>query len=113
LVIGEYGAGGGEGASHTMVTALVVMRAVAVEVIVEVVVATLAEVGVVVAAAACETLASAVALPLFVATALEERFLLTLLTGFVKNRRCILPELGPAYRPLSRPRCCWFRFLLL
>ena len=120
-VIGEYGAGGGEEASVVMVAALVVMVAVvvvaAMVVVMEVAVVTVEVVVVIVVIMSvevvCGILLSAVAMALLVDKAQEE-FLLTMPTLVVgKNRRCSLPGLGPTYRPLSRPRCCWFRFLLL
>lgn len=118
-VIGEYGAGGGEEASVVMVAALVVMVAVvvvaAMVVVMEVAVVTVEVVVVVIMSVevVCGILLSAVAVALLVDKAQEE-FLLTMPTLVVgKNRRCSLPGLGPTYRPLSRPRCCWFRFLLL
>lgn len=91
-VIGEYGAGGGEGASVVMVVALAM--------------AVVAVVAVVVADTSCGILLSAGAL-----TLLQRECLL--MTPPAKHRRCILPELGPMYRALSRPRYCWLRFLLL
>lgn len=106
-----------------MVAALVAVVALAVVAVMvvdmEMVVVVVAVVMVVVVAvvvmsvlAVCGLLLSAVALALLVDMAQAE-FLLTMPTVVVgMNRRCILPGLGPMYRPLSRPRC-WFRFLLL
>jgi hypothetical protein len=63
--------------------------------------------------ASCGILLSAEALTLLVDTAQRECLLTMSLVAVVKHRRCILPELGPMYRVLSRPRYCWLRFLLL
>lgn len=105
-VIGEYGAGGGEGVSVVMVVALA-MPVVAVVVVVVVVVAAVA------AETSCGIPLSAGALTLLVDTAQGECLLMTPPVAVVKHRRCILPEPGPMYRALSRPRYCWLRFLLL
>lgn len=106
-VIGEYGAGGGEEASVLMVAALVVVVALAVVAVMVVemeVVVVVAVVVIMSVLAVCGLLLSAVAMALLVDMAKAE-FLLTMPTLVVgKNRRCILPGLGPMYRPLSRPR---------
>jgi hypothetical protein len=112
-VIGEYGAGGGEEASVVMVAALVVMGAAIVVAEMVVVMEVVVVVVIMSVVAVCGILLSAVALALLVGMAQAE-FLLTMPTVVAgKNRRCSLPGLGPMYRPLSRPRYCWFRFLLL
>lgn len=100
--MGEYGAGGGdvELVVVVMLLAVVVLDVVVVAAVDMVAVAE--EMVVEVVQVLRKTLPSAVVSTLFDNAEFLLMLLVLLCTG--KNRRCILLELGPIYRPLSRPR---------